>query len=47
MSPSTPHNYVPVIDQFLSERFSGKAFNLSAIRAGDVTDFVRRHAHQL
>ena len=47
LSPATPHNYVPVVDQFLSERFPGKAFNLAAIRAGDVTDFVRRHAHQL
>ena len=47
LSPATPHNYLPVIDQFLSERFPGKVLNLSAIRAGDVTDFVRRHAHQL
>jgi site-specific recombinase XerD len=47
LSPATPHNYVPVIDQFLSERFPGKALKLSAIRAVDVTDFVRRHAHQL
>jgi site-specific recombinase XerD len=47
LSPATPHNYVPVIDQFLSERFPGKALKLSAICAVDVTDFVRRHAHQL
>jgi site-specific recombinase XerD len=47
LSPATPHNYLPVIDQFLSERFPRKALNLSAIRAVDVTDFVRRHAHQL
>jgi site-specific recombinase XerD len=47
LSPATPHNYLPVIDQFLSERFPHKALNLSAIRAADVTDFVRRHAHQL
>jgi site-specific recombinase XerD len=38
---------VPVIDQFLYERFHRKALRLSAIRAVDVTDFVRRHAHQL
>jgi site-specific recombinase XerD len=47
LSPATPHNYVPLIDQFLSERFPRKALNLSAICAVDVTDFVRRHAHQL
>lgn len=47
LSPATPHNYVPVADQFLSERFPGKALNLSAIRAVDVTGFVCRHAHRL
>jgi len=46
LSLSTPHNYLPVVDQFLSERFSRKVLKLSAIRAVDVTDFVRRHAHQ-
>jgi site-specific recombinase XerD len=47
LSPATPHNYLPVIDQFLSERFPRKVLNLSTVRAVDVTDFVRRHAHQL
>jgi site-specific recombinase XerD len=47
LSTATPHNYLPVIEQFLSERFPRKALNLSAICAVDVTDFVRRHAHQL
>ena len=47
LSPATPHNYLPFIDQFLSERFPRKVLNLSAIRAADVTDFVCRHAHQL
>jgi site-specific recombinase XerD len=47
LSLATPHNYVPVIDQFLSERFPGQVLNLSAIRAVDITGFVRRHAHQL
>ncbi|MFN7998421.1 MAG: site-specific integrase [Bryobacteraceae bacterium] len=46
LSLATPHNYLPVVDQFLSERFSRKVLKLSAIRAVDVTDFVRRHAHQ-
>lgn len=47
LCPATLHNYVPVADQFLSERFAGKAFQLSAVRAVDVTGFIRRHAHQL
>ena len=47
LSPSTPHNYVPVIDQFLSERFPGKVLKLAVIRAVDVTGFVRLHAQQL
>ena len=47
LSPATPHNYLPVIDQFLSERFPRRGLNLSTVRAADVTDFVRRHAHQL
>lgn len=47
LSAATPHNYVPVIDQFLSERFPRRVIKLSAIVAVDVTDFVRRHAHQL
>jgi site-specific recombinase XerD len=47
LSPSTPHNYVPVADQFLSERFSGKALHLSTIRAVDVIGFICRHVHQL
>src|SRR5260370_20140196 len=46
LSPATPHNYLPVIDQFLSERFPRKVLNLPTICAVDVTDFVRRHAHQ-
>lgn len=47
LSSSTPHNYVPVVAQFLSERFAGKTLQLSAIRAVDVTGFICRHAHQL
>jgi site-specific recombinase XerD len=47
LSLATRYNYVPVIDQFLSERFRRKDLNLSAIRAVDVTGFVRRHARQL
>jgi site-specific recombinase XerD len=47
LSPTTPHNYLPVVEQFLSERFHRKALNLSTIRAVHVTDFVRSQAHQL
>jgi site-specific recombinase XerD len=47
LSLATLHNYLPVVEQFLSEQFHRKALNLSAIRAADVTGFVRRHVHQL
>src|SRR5436305_12785194 len=47
LSPATPHNYVPVIDQFLSERFRVRVLKLSSIRATDVTAFVQRHAREL
>jgi site-specific recombinase XerD len=47
LSLAAPHNYAPVIDQFLSEQFRGKALRLSSIRAIDVTGFVERHARQL
>lgn len=47
LSQSTLHNYVPVIEQFLSERFHHRAPNFGMLRAPDVTGFVVRHAHQL
>jgi site-specific recombinase XerD len=47
LSPSTLHNYVPVIEQFLFERFHNRAPNFAMLRAPDVTGFVMRHAHQL
>jgi len=47
LSQSTLHNYVPVIEQFLSERFHNRAPNFGMLRAPDVTGFVVRHAHQL
>ena len=47
LSQSTLHNYVPVIEQFLSERFHNRAPNFSMLRAPDVTGFVVRHAHRL
>jgi len=47
LSQSTLHNYVPVIEQFLSERFHNRAPNFGLLRASDVTKFVVRHAHRL
>jgi site-specific recombinase XerC len=47
LSPLTLLNYVPVIEQFLSERFHNKALNFAMLRAPHVTGFVMRHAHQL
>jgi len=46
-SPATLLNYVPVIEQFLSERFHNKALNFAMLRAPHVTGFVMLHAHQL
>ena len=46
LSTATMQNYVPFIDQFLSERFRNKTLNLSTLRAADVTGFVQRHAHR-
>ena len=47
LSPSTLLNYVPVIEQFLSERFPKSAPDSALLRAPHVTGFVMRHAHQL
>jgi site-specific recombinase XerD len=47
LSPSTLLNYIPVVEQFLSERFHNKAPNFAMLRAPHVTGFVMRHAHQL
>jgi site-specific recombinase XerD len=46
LSRATMQNYVPFIDQFLSERFRNKAPNLSVLRGADITGFVQRHARQ-
>jgi site-specific recombinase XerD len=47
LSPSTLLNYVPVVEQFLSERFPSSAPNFTLLRAPHVTGFVMRHAHRL
>jgi site-specific recombinase XerC len=38
---------VPVVEQFLAERFHNRAPNFAMLRAPHVTGFVLRHAHQL
>jgi site-specific recombinase XerD len=47
LSPLTLLNYIPVIEQFLSERFHNRAPKFAMLRAPDVTRFVTRHARQL
>lgn len=46
LSSATLANYVPVVRQFLSERFGEGHLQLTGIRADDVTGFVTRHAHE-
>jgi site-specific recombinase XerC len=46
LARATLQNYVPFIDQFLSERFRNQTLSVSALRAADVTGFVQRHANQ-
>jgi site-specific recombinase XerD len=47
LSPATLLNYVPVVEQFLAERFHNKAPNFAMLRATHVTGFVMRQARQL
>ena len=47
MSPATLHNYVPVIEQFLSESFGDETPNFRLLCASDITRFVVRQAHRL
>jgi site-specific recombinase XerD len=47
LSPSTLLNYVPVVEQFLAERFQNKTPNLAMLRAPHIIGFVLRHARQL
>lgn len=47
LSQATALNYVPFVDLFLSERFRADRLNFAALRAPDITGFVRRHAHKL
>jgi site-specific recombinase XerD len=47
LSQPTLLNYVPVVEQFLSERFHNRTPDFGLLRAPDVTGFVLRHARQL
>jgi site-specific recombinase XerD len=47
LSPATLRNYVPVIEQFLSESFGDETTNVRLLCASDVTKFVVRQAHRL
>ena len=47
LSPLTLLHYVPVMEQFLSERFHNRAPNFAMLRTPHVTGFVMRHARQL
>lgn len=47
LSQSTLHNYLPVVEQVLSEQFRNRTPNFRTLRAADVTGFVVRHASQL
>ena len=45
LASATRAAYAPVVRQFLRERFRGGRLRLATLRAGDVTGFVQRHAH--
>jgi site-specific recombinase XerD len=47
LSQPTLQNYVPVIEQFLSERFRNTTLDFDALRAPDITGFVVRQARRL
>jgi site-specific recombinase XerD len=47
LSPLTLLNYIPVIEQFLSERFHSRAPNFAMLRPPHITRFVMRHARHL
>lgn len=47
LAPATLLNYVPVVEQFLSERFGNETPNVRLLCAPDITKFVVRQAHRL
>jgi len=46
LSTATQRNYLPVVHQFLRERFGRGPVRLSALCATDLTGFVQRHVHE-
>jgi site-specific recombinase XerD len=47
LSTATLLNYLPVVEQFLADRFHNRAPNFAMLRAPHVTGFVMRQARQL
>lgn len=47
LSTATLRNYLPVVEQFLSERFRNRTPIVRSLRAPDITGFVVRHASHL
>lgn len=47
LSPLTLLNYVPVVEQFLAQRFHNRAPNFALLRAPHVTGFVMRQVRDL
>jgi site-specific recombinase XerD len=45
LSAAILHTYLPVVDQFLRERFGRSSSRFSELRATDLTGFIQRHAH--
>jgi site-specific recombinase XerD len=46
LAPATLRIYLPAVRQLLVERFGRGSIRLSALRAQDIIDFVRRHARE-
>ena len=47
LSAASVHNYLPVVQKLLSERFSAGRIQLDRLCAVDIIGFVQRHAHEL
>ena len=45
LSAAILHTYLPVVDQFLWERFGRGSIRFSELRATDLTGFIQRHVH--
>jgi site-specific recombinase XerD len=45
LSAAILHTYLPVVDQFLRERFGRGPTRFSELRATDLTGFIQRHVH--